>query len=352
MSEPLEPAAPFTPPFCPNPSCTFHLDPAGPQPLRLPHHHRAPLRPPRPPRPALPRTASTRRGAGRTPRLRRLRDLRTQPVLARAPEHGGRGRQPQAIERTTQEALSLAVPSSHLEVTLLADEHKAYPRALRGLLGRRFRLEQTSSRRPRVPGNPLQPVNHLHALMRHSGANFKRETLAWSKRRQSMVWRDCLFRVWRNWVKRTAERGSGGEDQPRGSLCQVSGTIPGEVHSSAPIDGSIDEADLPVDVLRGDQRGRVVDDGPELRLDLPQRALRPFVERGALRRLADGLRRCSSLQWPRNSRPSVRATPRTPPLRDAAHRGPFEGEFRCDPNACHARGTGRRVDAIVVVHFL
>ena len=64
-----------------------------------------------------------------------------------------------AIERTTQEALSLAVPPSHLEVTLLADEHKAYPRALRGLLDRRFRLEQTSSRRPRVPGNPLQPVN-------------------------------------------------------------------------------------------------------------------------------------------------------------------------------------------------
>ena len=114
---------------------------------------------------------------------------------------------------------------AHLNTVVGADEHKAYPRALRGLLDRRFRLEQTSSRRPRVPGNPLQPVNHLHALMRHSGANFKRETLAWSKRRQSMVWRDCLFRVWRNWVKRTAERGSGGEDQPRGSLCQVSGTI-------------------------------------------------------------------------------------------------------------------------------
>ena len=139
----------------------------------------------------------------------RRKGRHTAPQKARRAELETRyGRpHPKAIERTTQEALSLAVPPSHLEVTLLADEHKAYPRALRGLLDRRFRLEQTSSRRPRVPGNPLQPVNHLHALMRHSGANFKRETLAWSKRRQSMVWRDCLFRVWRNWVKRTAERG-------------------------------------------------------------------------------------------------------------------------------------------------
>jgi hypothetical protein len=46
--------------------------------------------------------------------------------------------------------------------------------------------------------------------MRHSGANHKRETIAWSKRRQSMLWRDCLHRVWRNYVKHISEREKNG----------------------------------------------------------------------------------------------------------------------------------------------
>jgi hypothetical protein len=46
----------------------------------------------------------------------------------------------------------------------------------------------------------------LHLLMRHGGANHKRETIAWSKRNQSMLWRDALHRVWRNWAKHVSER--------------------------------------------------------------------------------------------------------------------------------------------------
>jgi len=117
---------------------------------------------------------------------------------------------PKAIEKSTGEALALVVPRGADEIALLTDEHKAYPRALRRLSDRGFVHEQTSSRDPRVPANPLQPVNRLHGLMRHSGANHKRETIAWSKRRQSMVWRDCLHRVWRNYVKHISERGKQG----------------------------------------------------------------------------------------------------------------------------------------------
>jgi transposase-like protein len=113
---------------------------------------------------------------------------------------------PKSIEKTTAEALALAVPPSAGETLLHTDEHKAYPRALRRLGERRFKHVTTSSKRPRMPQNPLQPVNTLHALMRHSGANHKRETIAWSKRRQSMIWRDCLVRVWRNYVKHISEQ--------------------------------------------------------------------------------------------------------------------------------------------------
>jgi transposase-like protein len=113
---------------------------------------------------------------------------------------------PKSIEKTTAQALALVTPPGQQELRLRTDEHKAYPRALRRLADRRFRHEQTSSRAPRTPQNPLHPVNTLHALMRHSGANHKRETIAWSKRRQSMIWRDALLRVWRNYVKHISER--------------------------------------------------------------------------------------------------------------------------------------------------
>jgi transposase-like protein len=113
---------------------------------------------------------------------------------------------PKSIEKTTAQALALAVPPGESRTVLHTDEHKAYPRALRRLSQRRFLHVQTSSKAPRMPQNPLQPVNTLHALMRHSGANHKRETLAWSKRSQSMVWRDSLVRVWRNYVKPISEQ--------------------------------------------------------------------------------------------------------------------------------------------------
>jgi len=98
------------------------------------------------------------------------------------------------------------VPPGVPEVTLRSDDHRAYPRALARLPDRSFRHEVTSSKLPRTTGNPLFPVNLLHLLMRHSGANQKRETIAWSKRNQSMLWRDALHRVWRNYVKHFSER--------------------------------------------------------------------------------------------------------------------------------------------------
>jgi transposase-like protein len=117
---------------------------------------------------------------------------------------------PKAIEKTGAEALALSVPPNDVPVLLHTDEHNAYPRALRRLSDRVFVHQQTSSKAPRIPANPLHPVNTLHGLMRHSGANHKRETIAGSKRRQSMLWRDCLHRVWRNYVKHISEREKNG----------------------------------------------------------------------------------------------------------------------------------------------
>jgi transposase-like protein len=113
---------------------------------------------------------------------------------------------PKAIQRATAEVLALVVPPGSPEIVLRTDEHQAYPRALRQLSDRQFRHEQTSSKVPRTPWNSLSPINLLHALMRHSGSNHKRETIAFSRRNQSMVGRDAVHRVWRNYVKSVSEQ--------------------------------------------------------------------------------------------------------------------------------------------------
>ncbi|MBD3162233.1 MAG: hypothetical protein GF328_09010 [Candidatus Latescibacteria bacterium] len=63
-----------------------------------------------------------------------------------------------------------------------------------------------SSRRARTPGNPLFPVNLLDLLVRHSGSNHTRETIAFSKRRQAAAERLAIFQVWRNYMKSLSER--------------------------------------------------------------------------------------------------------------------------------------------------
>ncbi len=53
-------------------------------------------------------------------------------------------------------------------------------------------------------------LNLADLLIRHCSSNHKRETIAWSKRRQGAADRLAIFLVWRNYVKprREKERGS------------------------------------------------------------------------------------------------------------------------------------------------
>jgi hypothetical protein len=66
-----------------------------------------------------------------------------------------------------------------------------------------------SSRAARTPRNPLHAINLLDFLIRHNGANHKRETGAFSKRRVSAALRLAAFLVWRNWVQPFSERKRG-----------------------------------------------------------------------------------------------------------------------------------------------
>jgi hypothetical protein len=112
---------------------------------------------------------------------------------------------PRSVEREMASLLALVVPeNSAAEVR--SDEHPAYPRALRRLANRTIAHRVTSSKRPRNPQNPLFPVNLLDLLIRHSSANHKRETIAFSKRRQCAAYRLAILLVWRNYLKSVSER--------------------------------------------------------------------------------------------------------------------------------------------------
>ena len=90
--------------------------------------------------------------------------------------------------------------------TIRSDEHRAYPQAMARLRDRTFHHERTSSRASRTTQNPLFPANLADLLLRHTSSNHKRETIAFSKRRQGALYRAAIWAVWRNFVKSSSER--------------------------------------------------------------------------------------------------------------------------------------------------
>jgi hypothetical protein len=111
---------------------------------------------------------------------------------------------PNATAVRVEELLRRIVPPGG-QAVIRSDEHPAYPQALHRIRDRDFRHETTSSRTARTPRNPLFPVNLADLLLRHCSANHKRETIAFSKRRQGMMYRAAIWTVWRNYIKSRSE---------------------------------------------------------------------------------------------------------------------------------------------------
>jgi len=112
---------------------------------------------------------------------------------------------PQATRKSVQQLLEHQLPPGS-SIQLDTDEHRAYPQAIRRLRDRKIEHRTTSSRARRTPQNPLFPANLADQLIRHNGANQKRETIAFSKRRQGALYRLAIRTVLRNYVKPTSVR--------------------------------------------------------------------------------------------------------------------------------------------------
>jgi hypothetical protein len=138
--------------------------------------------------------------------LRRSGTMRPAQRRKRALLEARHGRpDPRATRRSVEELLRRVVPRG-ASATIRSDEHAAYPRAMRRLEDRSFVHERTSSKMRRTTRNPLFPVNLADLLLRHSSANHKRETIAFSKRRQGALYRAAIWVVWRNYVKSRSEK--------------------------------------------------------------------------------------------------------------------------------------------------
>jgi len=115
---------------------------------------------------------------------------------------------PRSIQREVAKLLAI-VASKPQCLVLHTDEHQDYRRAIRDVPHLTIEHHTVSSRAARTTRNPLWVLNLIDLLIRHSGANHKRETIAFSKRRQCGAARLWAFLVWRNVGKWISERKRG-----------------------------------------------------------------------------------------------------------------------------------------------
>ena len=142
-------------------------------------------------------TVSEQRRSGRMTSRQKKRRLEIEAEFGRP--------DPRAVEKDVAELLRILCAKAQALV-LHSDEHHDYPRAFKAVPHLSIDHRTVSSKDPRTPANPLFASNLIDLLIRHSGANHKRETIAFPKRRQMAIWRLNLFAAWRNYVKWTSER--------------------------------------------------------------------------------------------------------------------------------------------------
>ena len=111
---------------------------------------------------------------------------------------------PKAIEKDMRQTLEVAL-NGQPSATVYSDDHRAYRRSIKALTTKiDHRVTPGSAHRDQ--NNSLWEVNLLDLLIRHGNANHRRETLAWSKRRQGSAERLAILLVWRNYMKGRREK--------------------------------------------------------------------------------------------------------------------------------------------------
>lgn len=141
------------------------------------------------------------------------RSLIQQQRVRSRPERPSRGGYRASTQRVLTSLLPLVADGQHLD--LLADGHPAYDE----VAGRhpRVRLHRFPNPQRGPRGTPrsalalardraMFPADVLHALLRHSVAHHRRESIAFGRRLNALLERLFLAAVWRNFIKHRSER--------------------------------------------------------------------------------------------------------------------------------------------------
>jgi hypothetical protein len=157
-------------------------------------------------------TDSELRRKGRMTKAQKTRRFELEKTLGRP--------DPKAIEKDMKELLEVVLEGNEKSV-VYSDEHPAYLRSLKQIAVS-IDHRVTPGREHRDKNNSLWEVNLLDLLIRHCCANHRRETIAWSKRRQASAERLVILLVWRNYMKGRREkvRGSPTPAMERGMMNQ------------------------------------------------------------------------------------------------------------------------------------
>ena len=138
-------------------------------------------------------TESEMRRSGRLTKAQKRDRERAEAMFGTPAKHSTRN--------AIAELLRATVPQfDPLKTELWSDEHKEYPRAIRDAGAAAIPHKTVSSRAIRDAQNPLFPINLADMWLRHTQSNQKRETIAFSKRRQGGADRAWLFLSERNYI--------------------------------------------------------------------------------------------------------------------------------------------------------
>jgi hypothetical protein len=123
---------------------------------------------------------------------------------------------PGAVLDSTLKTLENLLQRSPVGLELVSDDHPAYRAAVRRLAAHRPIRHTIHANPDRSPGHDptrarardraMFAVDLLHKLLRHSQAHHRRETIAFGRKRASVLGRAAIFTVWRNMIKLVSER--------------------------------------------------------------------------------------------------------------------------------------------------
>ena len=140
--------------------------------------------------------------------LRRMGRLTPQQRLRRAAHEARHGRRPsespQAVRAVLKTLRAVSPPAA--SIVLESDEKPLYGRIGRDLLGRRFfwRPHSASARRDRR--NPLFPINHTNARLRHFLARLRRRTWCVTKKKTWLQAHLHIAALWSNFCRGITNR--------------------------------------------------------------------------------------------------------------------------------------------------